>query len=116
MSWKKFFIGESVPDKNDPKYRERYEREKAAGEKFARVTGLATIGAWIHRVATAHKVGFLVLVFSFVILLFVLNVVRMFMAYHEGNTRRASAVEQVDSAIGSCVNHRQTLKMTDGYD
>ena len=27
MSIKKMFVGEKMPDKNDPKYRERYERE-----------------------------------------------------------------------------------------
>ena len=35
MSFKKIIIGEPMPDKNDPKYKERYEREVEAGRKFA---------------------------------------------------------------------------------
>ena len=27
MSWKKMIFGEKMPDKDDPKYKERYERE-----------------------------------------------------------------------------------------
>lgn len=30
---KRIIIGEPMPDKNDPKYKERYEREVAAGKK-----------------------------------------------------------------------------------
>ena len=29
-------MGEKMPDKDDPKYRDRYEREVDAGRKFAR--------------------------------------------------------------------------------
>ena len=28
-------VGEEMPDKNDPKYKGRYEKEVAAGRKFA---------------------------------------------------------------------------------
>ena len=38
MSWKKMIMGEKMPDKDDPKYRDRYEREVDAGRKFARAT------------------------------------------------------------------------------
>jgi conjugative transposon TraK protein len=36
MGWKKMIMGEQMPDKNDPKYKERYEREVSAGRKFAK--------------------------------------------------------------------------------
>ena len=39
MSWKKMFTGEPMPDKNDPRYKERYEREVEAGRKFAEKSG-----------------------------------------------------------------------------
>lgn len=29
-------VGEDMPDKNDPKYKKRYEKEVAAGRKFAK--------------------------------------------------------------------------------
>ena len=36
MGWKKLIMGDKMPDKNDPKYRERYEKEMSAGRKVAR--------------------------------------------------------------------------------
>lgn len=34
--FKKMLFGEKMPDKDDPKYKERYERDVAAGRKFAK--------------------------------------------------------------------------------
>ena len=34
MDIKKVLMGEKMPDKNDPQYREQYEREVRAGQKF----------------------------------------------------------------------------------
>ena len=36
MGLKKIIMGEPMPDKNDPKYKERYEREVEAGKQFPR--------------------------------------------------------------------------------
>lgn len=99
MGWKKFFVGEKVPDKDDPKYKERYERDKAAGEKFARVSGLAWCAERIQRWATENRHAFLIIVFGFVIMLFILNVFRLCSAYHSQNTRKVTAVERVDSVM-----------------
>ncbi len=30
MGWKKLIMGEKMPDKNDPRYKERYEKEVSA--------------------------------------------------------------------------------------
>ena len=35
--FKQMLIGEKMPDKDDPKYKERYERDVRAGRKFARM-------------------------------------------------------------------------------
>ena len=35
-SFKKFILGEKMPDKDDPKYKDRYEKEVNAGMKFAK--------------------------------------------------------------------------------
>ena len=40
MGWKKLFVGEKMPDKDDPKYKQRYESEVNAGRKFARMMKL----------------------------------------------------------------------------
>ena len=36
MGWKKLIFGEKMPDKDDPKYKDRYEKEVETGKKFAR--------------------------------------------------------------------------------
>ena len=36
ISFKKFILGEKMPDKDDPKYKDRYEKEVNAGMKFAK--------------------------------------------------------------------------------
>ena len=104
MSWTKLIIGEPVPDKDDPRYKEHHERCKAAGEKFARIMGLATLGEFIHRHATAHKVAFLTLVFGVAISIFALNVFRMVRAYNVRTDSKAVAVERVDSAMRHRLN------------
>ena len=43
MGFKKFIVGEPMPDKNDPKFRERYEREVEAGRKFADSLSLSLV-------------------------------------------------------------------------
>ena len=60
-NFKKFFVGEPMPDKNDPKYKERYERDVAAGQRFARASGLAWLGRHYCRWAENHKKLFFVL-------------------------------------------------------
>ena len=32
--FRRMLFGEKMPDKNDPKYKDRYEREVSAGRKF----------------------------------------------------------------------------------
>lgn len=103
MGWKKFFLGEPMPDKNDPKYRERYEREVQAGRDFADKTGISWLAQRLQAWGQDHKVLFLALVFGFVILCFVINLVRMVSAYGHSGDARAVAVERVDSAM----KHRQ---------
>ena len=36
--FRRMLLGEDMPDKDDPKYKERREKELAAGRKFAKVT------------------------------------------------------------------------------
>ena len=94
MGWKKFFLGEPMPDKNDPKYRERYEREVKAGRVFADKTGISWLAQRLQAWGQDHKVLFLALV---------INLVRMVSAYGHSGDARAVAVERVDSAM----KHRQ---------
>ena len=36
MGWKKLFVGEKMPDKDDPKYKQRYESEVNAEIRMIR--------------------------------------------------------------------------------
>ena len=55
MSWKKMVFGEKMPDKDDPKYKERYKKEVAAGRKAARLLKLDKAAGGVQRFAC--KIG-----------------------------------------------------------
>lgn len=100
MGFKKLLLGEPMPDKNDPKYKERYEREVEAGRKFADISGISWLAMQIQRLANSHRKGFLVVVFGIVILCFGYNVTCLILHYYAGKTqRKVTAVERVDSAL-----------------
>ena len=99
MGWKKLIIGEPMPDKNDPRYKERYEREVAAGRKFADMSGLSWLGCRLQSWGQSHKVTFLVVVFGFVIICFIFNVARLVNVYRSSGPAKAVAVERLDSAM-----------------
>lgn len=99
MSIKKMFVGEKMPDKNDPKYRERYEREVNYGRRFADKTGISWMARKLQQIADSHRCGFLVVVFGIVLLCFFFNFYRMVSSYKAGAERKGVAVERVDSAL-----------------
>jgi len=99
MGWSKLFKGEPMPDKNDPKYKERYEREVEAGRKFANASGISWLAKQIQSWGQSHKVAFLALVFGFVIICFFVNIFRMVNAYQHSGPQKAVAVERLDSAL-----------------
>lgn len=74
MGWKKLIFGEKMPDKDDPKYKERYEKEVEAGRKTCRFLRLDKAAAAIQRFATGNPKCFLTIVFSVVIFCFSYNI------------------------------------------
>ena len=83
MGWKRLIVGEPMPDKNDPKYKERYEREVEAGKRFADKA----------------------IVFGFVMVCFMMNVFYLMdVMQHQGQIK-ATAIERVDSAMQSKGHH-----------
>ena len=91
MGWKRLIVGEPMPDKNDPKYKERYEREVEAGKRFAD--------------KQEHKMAFLAIVFGFVMVCFMMNVFYLMdVMQHQGQIK-ATAIERVDSAMQSKGHH-----------
>ena len=100
MNIKKILLGEPMSDKNDPKYKERYEQEKRAGETFSQKVKLNYVMRSIQLWANNHRVGFLVIVFGIVITCFAINVFNLIRCLSASQERgRRTAVEQVDKAL-----------------
>ena len=56
-SFKKFILGEKMPDKDDPKYKDRYEKEVNAGMKFAKAAKIDKIAISVQSFANALWIG-----------------------------------------------------------
>ena len=93
------FTGEPMPDKNDPRYKERYEREVEAGRKFAERSGCTWLMMKIQMWANNHRIAFLAISFGLVISLFVLNIIGLVQNYSYSKNQKGSSIEQVDSAM-----------------
>ena len=90
-------VGEKMPDKDDPKYRARYEREVEAGRRFARTMKIDRLAAKVQEAATRHRTLFLTLVFGLVALsLNIVQVVRI-------------SREQQDEPRVTAVKHQEHL-------
>lgn len=86
MSWKKMIFGEKMPDKDDPKYKERYEREVAAGG--------------VQRFACKHPKWFLAIVFGIVLTCLGHNIYRMVAVYQIHRTEeRMTATEHQEQLL-----------------
>ena len=96
MGWKKLIMGEKMPDKNDPRYKERYEKEVSAGRKVARFLKIDKAAAATQRFADRWPKLFLGIVFGIVILCFVLNVYRLSQVATKANDYQ-TAVEKQES-------------------
>lgn len=100
MSWKKMIVGEKMPDKDDPKYRARYEREVEAGRRFARATKIDRLAAKVQEAATRHRTLFLTLVFGLVALSLALNIVQVVRISREQQDEpRVTAVEHQEHLL-----------------
>lgn len=96
MGWKKLIMGEKMPDKNDPRYKERYEKEVRAGRKVARFLKIDKAAAATQRFADRWPKLFLGIVFGIVIFCFVLNVYRLSQVATKANDYQ-TAVEKQES-------------------
>ncbi|MBV4225659.1 MULTISPECIES: hypothetical protein [Bacteroidales] len=96
--FRRMLFGEKMPDKNDPQYKERYERDVTAGRKFAKATRIDKVAAKVQGFANVHKTLFLVIVFSFVIGSFAWNVYRLMVVYRHNPVQR-TATEIQDSVL-----------------
>ena len=102
---KKMILGEKMPDKDDPKYKARYEKDVEAGRKFARATKFDSLIGHVQVFASRHSKLFLVIVFGFVTGCLAMNVIHMTRAY---NNRKAgvTVTESMENYL------RQQLEQT----
>lgn len=77
MGWKKLIFGEKMPDKEDPKYKKRYQKEVEAGRKTARFLKIDKAAGSVQRFACHYPKLFLGIVFGIVIGCLTLNVYRI---------------------------------------
>ena len=98
MGFKKILFGEKVPDRDDPKYKERYEKDVEAGKSFAHALHLDRAAACVQRFASRHTKLFLALVFSFVLFSVGLSLYRMKQAVTY-RPRPSSAVERQEKEL-----------------
>lgn len=94
MGWKKLIMGEKMPDKNDPKYAERYEKEVSAGRKWAKFLRIDKAAGYIQYFACKHPKWFLAVVFGIVLGCLTLNVYRMVQIYNRPKTEQAITASQ----------------------
>ena len=111
MGFKKLIIGEKMPDKNDPKYREQYEKDVEAGKKFAKALKLDKGICFIQNFASRNRSAFLMIIFVFVFVSLALNIYRMTRAYSTFNNR-STAVEIQEKAMPEKYHRGQTLELT----
>ena len=89
-----------MQDKNDQRYKEQYEREEEEGRKFDNKNKLTLLVMKIQSWANVHRVGFLKIVFGFIICLFALNIINLIRYYKASqNVPHRTAVEQVGQAL-----------------
>lgn len=108
--FRRMLLGEDMPDKDDPKYKERREKELAAGRKFAKVTGIDRLAAWVQSMADRNRVLFLVVVFGFVACCFGWNVYRMAKVYGAGHTVQ-SGIERQEQVLEN--RHHKIQEVTE---
>ena len=79
--FRRMLLGEKMPDKNDPKYKERYERDVEAGRRFAKATRIDKAAAKVQGFADMHRRLFLAIVFGFIVSALAWNIYRLTVVY-----------------------------------
>lgn len=88
--FRRMLLGEKMPDRNDPKYKERYERDVEAGRKFAKATRIDKAAAKVQGFANVHRTLFLVIVFAFVLGGLAWNIYRITVVYRHQPAERTA--------------------------
>lgn len=98
MGWKKMILGEQMPDKEDPKYKQRYEKEVNAGRKFAIATGIDKFAAKIQQFAINRKKTFFIILLGFLAIQSGLMIYRIYLISSKEQTSQ-TATERQEEAV-----------------
>lgn len=101
MSWKKFILGEKMPDKDDPKYQKQYEKDVANGRKFAEKLHIDVPFRKAQEFANRFPAAFLIIVFGFVFVCLCLNIYRMSMAYLHRPHQSVTATQRQEQRLAA---------------
>lgn len=110
MGWKKLILGERMPDRNDPRYAERYEKEVSAGRKWARLLKIDKAAGYAQCFACRHPRVFLTLVFGIVVGCLTLNIYRMVQIYNSPKTVQTVTATQHQEELLRQKRNKQTIK------
>ena len=97
-NWKKFIMGEKMPDKDDPQYKEKYEKDVDAGRRFAKWSKLDKVAARVQHFANNHTKAFLTIVFGFIFISFAMNIYRMGCVWSKNENAKKNELPQTGSA------------------
>ena len=98
MEVKKMIFGEKVPEKDDPAYKEKYEKTVEAGKSFAKAVKLDKAAMKVQRFASGHPKLFLAIIFGFVLFSVGLNLYRMSTAVSY-KQHPSSAIERQEQVL-----------------
>jgi hypothetical protein len=112
-SWKKMLVGEKMPDKNDPQYKERYEKEVASGRKFARWAKLDKLVAKIQGFACRKPMTFIAITFSILVFCCGLNIYRIVKVCSGSKTEQVTTATQRQEQLLKQYRGTKTIKSID---
>lgn len=115
MGWKKMFFGEEMPDKDDPKYKERREKEVEAGKKAARILRVDKMAAGIQKWALKYPRLFLCTVFGIVTMCLGYNITCMVKTYKQ-KPANETAVQRQDAALNRIRRAKKDTGMVEQYE
>lgn len=110
MEVKKMIFGEKVPDKDNPKYKEKHENTVEAGKNFAKAVKLDKLAMNVQRFASGHPKLFLVVIFAFVLFSIGLNLYRMSTAVSY-KQHPSSAIERQEKVLRFNRHHVDDVRL-----
>ena len=118
MKFRKILFGEKMPEKDDPEYKERYQRDFESGSKFARALKLDVLVGYVQRFASSHSKLFLAIIFIFVLVSLAVNLYRISTAV-QYRSRPVNAIERQEQELNKRLNHptyKEIIKKDYNYE